>query len=359
LTEVKIGVASFSGQRLDGEIETHGDIIRNCLALAMHAESVGLDSVWITEHHFLPTGHVGSVVAFAAAMGAVTSRIAIGVYALAPRYEPVQLAEDAVFVDQLTGGRFRLGLILGYRDVEYMGFGVSPAERVSRMEEVAQIVRLCWAAGPVVFEGSRFRRKGFEVYPKPATSVGIPLLIGGHHPNAFDRAARLGEGFIMDAGTDSDVFAKEGHNRDLYARVETAVRLYRAALSAHGKSFEEAAFYMTIGGFLAPGGPNEAWDLVEESYMYTRRTYGEWYGIPEATYTEWYPGRMSTEERQRRRAEILLGAPQDIIPVLDRVRQIVGDNLHVIFRCNYPGMPMDATRESIRLVGQVHSHFSD
>lgn len=354
---MKIGIGSISGQRLSHQSATQTELVHDSLRLAQSAEAAGLDSIWVTEHHFLPTGHVGSVFPFAAAIGAVTSQIGIGVYALAPRYEPVQLAEDAAFIDLLTGGRFLLGLILGYRDDEYTGFGVARQDRVGRTEELIRVTRSAWADSPMDHVGVHFTRTGVSVYPKPPPGR-IPILIGGHHLNAFDRAARLGDGFIMDAGTDSDVFAKQGHNRDLYARVTTAVELYREALKRNGRSYDEGRFFMTIGGFLAAGGAQEAWNLVAEAYMDTRRTYGEWYGLDPEVYRAWYPNLMSEDEIVRRKGELLLGSPDEVMPVLQRVGQIVGDSLHVIFRCNYPGMATDATIDSIRLAGVLRDQLA-
>jgi alkanesulfonate monooxygenase SsuD/methylene tetrahydromethanopterin reductase-like flavin-dependent oxidoreductase (luciferase family) len=100
-------------------------------------------------------------------MGAVTSRMDVGVsVALAPLHDPVRLAEDAAFVDVLTGGRFQLGVALGYRDVEYRGFQTTRADRTGRTEELCRLLRQCWGPGELDFEGEHFRRKGVEVHPQ-------------------------------------------------------------------------------------------------------------------------------------------------------------------------------------------------
>lgn len=355
---MEIGLGVYTGEVLPAEGKSQTRVLHDSIAQAQLAEEVGLDAVWISEHHFLPNGYVGSVLPFAAAMGACTSRIGIGVsVALAPIHDPVRLAEDAAFVDQLTGGRFQLGVALGYRDVEYEGFQVRRRDRAGRTEELCQLLRQCWGPGPLDFDGRHFRRRGMEVHPKPARPGGIPLLMGGHAPPAIDRVARLADGFIMDGGTDSDVFGEQGHNRDLFDRVQTAVDLYRTALASHGRSTGAARFAMTIGGFLAPEGPDAAWELVADAYMYTRRVYGDWYGLPPEQYQTWYPDRMPPAEHARRRGELWLGSPDDLIPRFERLHAITGDNCHVMFRCKYPGVPDDVTRRSIRLLGKVRDHF--
>jgi alkanesulfonate monooxygenase SsuD/methylene tetrahydromethanopterin reductase-like flavin-dependent oxidoreductase (luciferase family) len=351
---MEIGLGVYSGECLPVEGVTPTEVLADSLAQARLAEQVGLDAIWISEHHFLSNGYVGSVLPFAAAMGAVTSRMDIGVsVALAPLYDPVRLAEDAAFVDVLTGGRFQLGIALGYRDVEYEGFQTTRADRVRRTEELCQLVRQCWGDGELDFEGEHFRRKGVEVHPKPVREGGVPLLMGGHAPKAIDRVARLADGFIMDGGTDSDVFAERGHNRDIFDRVATAFGMYREALARNGKPTERPRFYMTLGGFLCDGGPDAAWEQVQDAYMYTRRVYGDWYGLAPEEYERWYPEQMPPEEHARRRTEIWLGAPDDLVQSFERLRDITDDTVHVMFRCKYPGVSDAATRRSIKLLGQV------
>ncbi len=355
---MEIGLGVFTGECLPSAGLPQTQVLRESLEQARLAEAVGLDAVWISEHHFLLNGYVGSVLPYAAAMATATSTIRIGIsVALAPLYDPVHLAEDAAFLDQLSGGRFSLGIGLGYRDVEYEGFGTTRAERVGRMEELAQLLRQSWSDRPLDFDGRYFRRHGMQVYPKPVQPGGIPLLIGGHALKAIDRIARLGDAFIMDGGTDSDIFAEKGHNRDIFDRVESAVQLYREALRRHGKPAESPRFYLTLGGFLSPSGSDSAWAELQESYMYTRRVYGDWYGIPKEEYEDWLPARMSEEEHARRRTEVFLGAPEDLIPKFERLRDIVGDGLHVMFRSKYPGIPDQPTRQSIELLGKIREHF--
>ncbi|MBA2577062.1 MAG: LLM class flavin-dependent oxidoreductase [Euzebyaceae bacterium] len=355
---MEIGLGVFSGECLPSEGKTHTQVIADSVEQARLAEQVGLDAVWITEHHFLDSGYVGSVLPYAAAMAARTERITIGVsVALGPLHDPVRLAEDAAFVDVLSGGRFALGLGLGYRDVEYEGLGTTRKERAGRMEELCTLLRQAWGDGPLDFDGRHFRRKGMEVFPKPVRAGGVPLLMGGYAPPALDRTARHADAFIMDGGTDSAVFGKQGHNRDLFDRVAAGVATYREALARHGRDSARPNFYLTLGGFLSPDGADAAWDQLAEAYMFTRRVYGDWYGLPADAYADWYPDRMSPEEHARRRSEVWLGTPEDLVPQFERLRAVVGDGLHVMFRCKYPGIPDAATRRSIELLGQVRAHF--
>jgi alkanesulfonate monooxygenase SsuD/methylene tetrahydromethanopterin reductase-like flavin-dependent oxidoreductase (luciferase family) len=356
---VEVGVGVFSGEWHPGTGLDHGETLRESIAQVVHAEHVGLDSVWISEHHFHPARFVGSVAAYAGAMVQATSRISVGFgLALAPLHDPIRMAEDAAFLDALSGGRFVVGLGLGYRDIEFEGFGGSRSERVGRTEELIAICRQAWRGEPVDIDGRFYRRHGLAVSPLPERPGGPPIMLGGHHPNAIERAAALCDRYCMDAGTDSEAYEQgTGHNRDLIARVESAVGRYRGALARAGKPSADPPFSLNVGGFLHPDGPDAAWEALAEAYMLTRRVYGDWYGLEPAEYATWYPDLLSPDQLAQRRSEILLGSPDDIVPVLERVREVVGNELHVMFRTKYPLVDDDATRRSITLLGDVRARL--
>jgi alkanesulfonate monooxygenase SsuD/methylene tetrahydromethanopterin reductase-like flavin-dependent oxidoreductase (luciferase family) len=353
---MKIGLGVYTGELIPEEGVTATQVYLNDLEQAKLAEEVGLDSVWYSEHHFLPNGYNPSVLSMCAATAAVTSRITIGPsVVLGPLWHPVRLAEDCGMVDRLSGGRLALGVGLGYRDEEYAGFNVNRGRRVAMTEELMQILRLAWGSEPVTFEGKEWQLNNVDIHPKPVQPGGPPILFGGYIPKAVERAARYADGFIMDGGTDSKAFGKTGKNRDLFERVSEMVAFYRSALQKEGKSFEGRTFAMTIGGFVSEKSADDAWNTVKESYMLTRRVYGSWYGLPEATYSRWYPDQMTPEEIAQRRSEIWAATPDDIAARLKRLRGIVGEGLHVMFRTKYPAVDHERTSESIRLLGQIRT----
>jgi probable F420-dependent oxidoreductase len=351
---LRIGLGVYTGECLPVEGISPTEVLQHDIAQAKVAEEAGLDSIWISEHHFLANGYNPSVVAMAAAFATATERIRIGpALVLAPLWHPVRLAEDSAMVDVLSGGRYTLGVGLGYRDAEYAGIGVDRQTRGQYLEELVQIVKMAWSADNVTFHGRVFDFDDVPVYPKPVQTGGIPMWIGGHADAALRRAARYADGFAMDGGTDSDVFGEEGHNRDLFWRVEQMVARYKDALAREGKDYVSNEFSLTIGGFVSDTSADDAWAKVQEAYMYTRRVYGDWYGLPREVYESWYPGRMPPEEHLRRRAEIWLGTPDDLAALFRRLREIVGDNLHVMFRSKYPGVDHETTCRSIQLLGEA------
>jgi hypothetical protein len=104
-------------------------------------ESHGFDDVWLSEHHFIEDGYLPSILPVAAAIAARTKRIRIasGVL-LMPFHNPVRLAEDIAVVDVISGGRFELGVGVGFKLEEFDSFGVSFSERGSRTNQSLDII---------------------------------------------------------------------------------------------------------------------------------------------------------------------------------------------------------------------------
>jgi alkanesulfonate monooxygenase SsuD/methylene tetrahydromethanopterin reductase-like flavin-dependent oxidoreductase (luciferase family) len=159
--------------------------------------SSNFDAVSISEHHFVDDGYTPSVLALATAIAAKTERLQIGTNILQlPLHHPLRVAEDALTVDALSGGRFRLGVALGYRELEFAGFGTTPRHRRSRMEEAIAILRHSFSGQPFSFEGEHWSFPELTVSPPPVRAGGPPIWMGGTAAPALDRAARLGDGFL-------------------------------------------------------------------------------------------------------------------------------------------------------------------
>jgi probable F420-dependent oxidoreductase len=140
-------------------------------------------------------------------LAAVTRRIELitGVLIL-PQRQTVLVARQAADVDLLSGGRLRLGVGIGYNPVEYHALGAEWTTRGRRMDEQISYLRRLWTGEPVTFTGEFDRIDRAALNPPPRRS--IPLWFGGSSEPAFQRAARLADGFIFGyAFRDSAVLA--------------------------------------------------------------------------------------------------------------------------------------------------------
>lgn len=172
-----------------------GTFYRQVLDQIQWAEGLGLGSVWLTEHHFCEDGYTPSPFTLAAAIGERTSDMRIGTNLIvAPLHNPTRLAEDAATLSLLTGGRFDLGLGMGYWAPEFAAFARSLRNRPSLLEESVQLIRRAWSGSREPFEGKRFSFPSVPVTPVPEQTP--QLLVGALAEPAIERAARIADGFL-------------------------------------------------------------------------------------------------------------------------------------------------------------------
>src|SRR5207244_7945002 len=128
-------------------------------AMARAAEEVGFDSIWVGDHLLYREGgrpERGPWEAWTllSAMAAVTERVRLGpLVACAAFHPPGLIAKMAATIDEISGGRFVLGLGAGWNEVEYNAFGIPYDHRVSRFEESFEIVRGLVGGGRVPARG--------------------------------------------------------------------------------------------------------------------------------------------------------------------------------------------------------------
>jgi probable F420-dependent oxidoreductase len=132
-------------------------------------------------------------------LAGITERIqfATGVLVL-PQRQTALVARQAADVDLLSGGRLRLGVGVGWNHVEYEALGQDFATRGARQEEQIGLLRRLFTEPVVDFSGRFDRVDRAALVPKPTRS--IPIWLGGRSEAAFERAARLADGFIFFGG---------------------------------------------------------------------------------------------------------------------------------------------------------------
>jgi probable F420-dependent oxidoreductase len=116
-----------------------------------------------------------------------------------PQRQTVLVARQAADLDLFSGGRFRLGVGVGWNYVEYDALGQDFHTRGKRQEEQIALLRQLWSEDVVSFDGRFDRVERAALLPKPAKP--IPIWMGGYGKAAFGRAARVADGFIFGGRT--------------------------------------------------------------------------------------------------------------------------------------------------------------
>ena len=176
--------------------------------LGILCERLGYDSVWgndhITTQNYVKELFPGRPPAFyepliaLMAIGATTSKLRLGTSLLVlPMRDPVYLAKQITSLDQLTDGRFILGVGLGAYREEFSAWNsrLANARRGEMLDEgLEALIKLLYEKS-ASHEGKFYAFKDVEMFPK-AKQNPFPLFVGGHSIEAVDRAARVGEGWL-------------------------------------------------------------------------------------------------------------------------------------------------------------------
>ena len=157
--------------------------------MAVTAEAVGFDSVWIGDHLLYRTaeGARGPWEAWSllAALAAATERVQIGPLVAATSFHnPAMLAKKAATVDEISNGRLIVGLGAGWNRTEYEAFGFPFDHRASRFEEAFTIIRTLLRTGSIDFSGDYYTVRNCELVPRPRLG-GPPLMVGSEGPRVL------------------------------------------------------------------------------------------------------------------------------------------------------------------------------
>ena len=163
----------------------------------------GIDSVWLTEHHGFADGYMASPMVIAGAVAARTCRIRIaqGIVLLPLYGHPLRLAEDSAAIDLLSGGRFELGVGMGYRQDEFDAFGMDLRTRKGRFDEGLDIIERAFTGERFSYEGRYYDALGAILTPAPVQRS-IPIWLGAATPVARRRIVERGHNLLISLLTD-------------------------------------------------------------------------------------------------------------------------------------------------------------
>ncbi|MGB7293727.1 MAG: LLM class F420-dependent oxidoreductase [Thermodesulfobacteriota bacterium] len=173
------------------------------LELAIKAEMLGFDSIWISDHVVLPTKYEGrfSKVLYdpfvlLASIAAKTKKISLGTSVLIlPYRNPIVVAKMVSTIDVLSDGRVIFGVGPGWMEEEFDVLGIPFNERGKRADEYINIFKELWVKDEPQFDGEFYSFSKIRFYPKPIQKPHPPIWIGGISKRAIARAVELGDGW--------------------------------------------------------------------------------------------------------------------------------------------------------------------
>lgn len=173
---------------------TLGPDQRSVAAEARAAEDAGYDGVATGEHLFFHGPVANGFVSLAAAAGATTRIRLLSSLTLLPLYPAALAAKLASSLDQVSGGRFDMGVgVGGEHPPEFVAAGVDVAQRGARTDEALGLVKRLWSGARTDVAGRFTTVPGLTLDPPPVQAGGPPLWLGGRRPPAIRRAGRFAD----------------------------------------------------------------------------------------------------------------------------------------------------------------------
>ena len=203
------------------------------LELAERAETVGIESIWVSEHLVVadpreppspmdPEDPILDPVSTLAFLAGSTHSVKLGTGIIVlPLRNPLILAKELATIDVLSGGRLIFGIGVGYVEREFAALGVPFDGRGDRTEDSLAAIRAIWTQDHPSHDGRMFAFDGVQAHPRPAQSPHPPIVMGGYAPVVMRRTVREADGWYG-WGLDLDETA-----RRLEILRETAARVPR------------------------------------------------------------------------------------------------------------------------------------
>lgn len=276
------------------QIFMSGEVDRGLIhVIADQAERFGFDSLWVQEQQLGRSVSLEPLTLLANVAG-VTWTVKLGVSVLVlGRHDPIQLAKQTASLDQLTGGRFILGVGAGNPDVSPGVEGVPKDRRLRRLSEGVEVMKALWADGNANFQGELWKLSDVPMNPKPVQRPGPPVWFGARAETPMRRAVRHGDGW-MGAGSSSIENFKE------------QIALLRQVLEQEGR--DPASFAVSKRVYVAID------DDSDGAEQRLREWFGAYYGNADmaSRVSVWGPARIVAERLEELAdagAEMLLVSP--------------------------------------------------
>jgi alkanesulfonate monooxygenase SsuD/methylene tetrahydromethanopterin reductase-like flavin-dependent oxidoreductase (luciferase family) len=296
-------------------------------------KKLGFDSIWSGEHHITDGFHYFPLMSMLQRLAAEAEGLHIGTnIVLLPLHNPMEIAEIGAFLDVQSGGKFMLGVGLGYRPEEFAMFGVPMPERTSRLSEGVEIIRRLWSEDNVTHKGRHWQFENMTIRPRPSQKPRPPIMVAAQVDAAIERAAKIGDGWCIVPTTTTGEVSTQA---DLFRRTRAAaglppsqhlVRLFEVSCAAD----EETALRRAAPFLLAKYAAYASWGLP---------------GLKMDT-----PQKPEEQLRALAKNRFAVGTPAQVAETL--IGQHALGLSHVTMRVSWPGMSQDDILTGIESLGR-------
>lgn len=300
------------------------------------AESLGFDSLWVTEHHFRHFGGMmpsPSVILAAASQRTKKMRLGAAV-SIIPMHNPLRIAEEFAMVDQLSNGRVNFGAGRGMHPTEYAVFGYSWDSAQKRLPEGLDIISRAWSGEEFEWQGEHYRFPKLRVYPQPLQQPHPPIFVTANRdPGSFDMIGRRGHHLMT--------LPWIATNEEQRGRVD----MYRSALAAAGHKIEDKEVFTMYPVYVGENDERARAEVVEHWHR--------WRGFAlEAVNVA--PGHPNFErifnhleyDAMVRDSRGVFGGPETCARILKRIGDVVGTT-HVGLTFHFGGLGQERVLASM------------
>jgi len=194
---VKFGNFLFPDSR---DPEHDGEVIDETLREAWLSDELGIDAIWLAEHHFDGICAYADPIAFAGALATTTRHARLGFAVLQMAlHHPIRAAEQIAVLDNITKGRLVVGLGRGssYNIYDYTGFGIDHHEAQPRLDEAERVMVRAWTEGEFRHRGRFWNLDVPMLRPRPYTKPHPPIVRAASGEASMLELARQGRPFLM------------------------------------------------------------------------------------------------------------------------------------------------------------------
>ena len=165
------------------------------------AENLGIDSIWLAEHHFSPERSVlASPMVLSSAIASRTKKIRIGLAVqVLPLTNPLRVAEEAATVDHISKGRFEFGIGRSGLTKYYQGYNIPYSESRQRFFEALEVIMTAWHEEQFSYQGEYYSYQDITVVPKPYQQPYPPTRVAVSSEDTFALVGKLGHAIFISA----------------------------------------------------------------------------------------------------------------------------------------------------------------